>query len=80
MDQDFVAIQKQNLLNELAIQKKQLMEEQLLLEGLPTSSKTEKKKSPFLKRSSKDEILQQYEKQKVQEELRAKNFQTVLTW
>ena len=81
LDQEFVTRQKQKLLNDLAHQKKELLEEQRMLDALPLLSKTEKlKRSPYSKRVSKDQVLEDYEKRKIQEEMRAKNFQTFLNW
>jgi len=81
LDHDFLAMQKQKLLNELALQKEEILEEQNLLDGLPLSPKLEElKRSPNTRRMSRDQVIEDYEKRKIQEELRAKNFQTFLNW
>ena len=81
LDHEFLTMQKQKLLNELAIQKEQLLEEQSLLDALPLSPRTEElKKSPYTRRVSRDQVLEDYEKKKIEEELRAQNFKTFLNW
>jgi len=73
-------LQKDRLFKELALQKEQLLEEQKILEKLETSSspdtpdsqKTEKKKV------SKEEIMNQYEKERLRQELKTKEFLTLL--
>ena len=72
-------MQKQKLLQELAFQKKQLIEEQKLLEGLPNSlTVSDFRRIPLLRQMSKEKVIEEYEKQKIQEELRTKDFQTFL--
>ena len=79
MDEGLLKLQKERLFKELALQKEQLIEEQKILERLESTASNEDSVSkPALRKMSKEQIVNQYEKDRLKQELKTKEFLTLL--
>ena len=78
LDSDLLKLQKDKLLKELALQKEQLVEEQKLLENLETTPTKPSYSAPTMRKKSREDILDRYEKEKIRQELKTTEFLTFL--